>query len=71
MDAVNGVHLHHLILGTFVLNLNDQRIDFTDIIFDYPYDFAFVHLVTAHFLMNHYELSSDVLTRLMIMSNLV
>ena len=42
MDALSGVHLHRLILGIIVPNLNDQRIDFTDIIFDYPYPFAFV-----------------------------
>ncbi len=42
MDAVNGVHLHHLIQGTFVPNLNGQRIDFTDIIFDSPYAVALV-----------------------------
>jgi hypothetical protein len=71
MDAVNGVHLHHLIQGTFVPNLNGQRIDFTDIIFDCRYDFAFVYLVKSRFLMNHYELSNDVLTRLMIMPNQV
>ena len=47
MDAVNGVHLHRSIQGTFVLNLNGQRIDFTVIIFDYPYEFAFVYLVAS------------------------
>jgi len=45
MDAVNGVHLHRSIQGTFVLNLGGQRIDFTDTIFDYLYQFAFVYLV--------------------------
>ena len=48
MDAVSGVHLHRLILGTSVLNLNDQRIDFTDIIFDCPYMNALV-FVTSNF----------------------
>jgi len=47
MDAVNGVHLHRSIQGTFVLNLGGQRIDFTDTIFDYLYQFAFVYLVAS------------------------
>jgi hypothetical protein len=47
MDAVNGAHLHRPIEGTFALNLNGQRIDFTDIIFDDPYEFAFVYLVAS------------------------
>ena len=29
MVAGNGVHLHHLILEIFVLNLKDQKTDFT------------------------------------------
>ena len=29
MAAGNGVHLHHLILEIFVLNLKDQKTDFT------------------------------------------
>jgi hypothetical protein len=47
MDAVNGVHLHRPIQGTFGLDLNGQRIDFTDIIFNDPYEFAFVYLVAS------------------------
>ena len=47
MDAVNGVHLHRSIQGTFALNLGGQRIDFTDTIFDYLYQFAFVYLVAS------------------------
>ena len=42
MDAISGVHLHPLTRGIFVLNLNGQKIDFTDITFDFPYAFAFV-----------------------------
>lgn len=41
MDAFSGVHLHRLMRVTFALNLNDQRIDSTDIIFDSYYAFAF------------------------------
>ena len=29
MGAGNGVHLHHLIVEIFVLNLKDQKTDFT------------------------------------------
>jgi len=47
MDAVNGVHLHRPIQGTFALSLNGQRIDFTDIIFDNPYKSAFVYLIAS------------------------
>ena len=47
MDAVNGVHVHRPIQGTFALNLNGQRIDFTDTIFDYLYEFAFMYLVAS------------------------
>jgi len=37
MVAGNGVHLHHLILEIFVLNLKDQKIDFTVTILHNPY----------------------------------
>ena len=47
MDAVNGVHIHRPIQGTFALNLDGQRIDFTEIIFDDPYGFAFMYLVAS------------------------
>jgi len=47
MDAVNGVHHHRPIPGTFALNLNRQRIGFTDIIFDDLNEFAFMYFVAS------------------------
>ena len=57
MDAVNGVHLHRSIQGTFALNLSGQRIDFTDTIYDYLYEFSFVYLVASQWanLKWHFE----------------
>jgi hypothetical protein len=47
MDAVNGVHRHRPVPGTFALNLNRQRIGFTDIIFDDLNEFAFMYFVAS------------------------
>jgi hypothetical protein len=59
MDAVNGVHLHRPIQGTFALNSNGQRIDFTDIIFDNPYEFAFVYLVASEWANPKWHFETD------------